>query len=100
MKTTAKYKPNIEIVADPETLDIKNEALWQKLSETYKVTLDLLKETAAEKGIDLDFLLSRSMLSPATCCLVNPDREKTVEKAFETVKSLSASLRERFRLLT
>jgi len=52
----------------------------------------------AQKGIDLDFLLSRSMLSPATCCLVNPDREKTVEEGFQTVKHLSLSLRERFGL--
>jgi hypothetical protein len=34
------------------------------------------------KGIDRELLLSRAMLSPATCCLVNPDREKTVERAF------------------
>lgn len=47
-------------------------------------------------GIDLRFLVSRSMLSPATCCLVNPDGEATVEKAFRTVRTLSESLRERF----
>jgi len=48
-----------------------------------------------KKGIDRDFLMSRSMLSPATCCLVNPDIEKTVEKAFAIVKELSTKLRER-----
>ena len=51
-----------------------------------------------KKGIDLGFLLSRSMLSPATCCLVNPDGISTVEKAFAAVKLLSETLRERFRL--
>ncbi len=51
-----------------------------------------------KKGIDLGFLLSRSMISPATCCLVNPDGASTVEKAFAAVKSLSETLRERFRL--
>lgn len=51
-----------------------------------------------KKGIDRDFLLSRSLISPATCCLVNPDGEKTVEKAFGVVKALSESLREKFRL--
>jgi hypothetical protein len=49
-------------------------------------------------GIDREFLLSRSLLSPATCCLVNPDAEKTVEKAFKMVKNLSARLREKFKL--
>lgn len=51
-----------------------------------------------KKGIDLDRLLSRSMLSPATCCLINPDVEKTVEEAFRMVKVLSLRLRERYRL--
>lgn len=51
-----------------------------------------------KKGIDRDFLLSRSLLSPATCCLVNPDGEKTVEKAFSVIKSLSERLREKYRL--
>ncbi len=51
-----------------------------------------------KKGIDRQFLLSRSMLSPATCCLVNPDGEKTVEKAFKTIQELSAMLREKNRL--
>jgi hypothetical protein len=50
------------------------------------------------KGIDRHLLLSRSMLSPATCCLVNPDGEATVEKAFERIKALSVVLRERFQL--
>ena len=50
------------------------------------------------KGIDREFLLSRSLLSPATCCLVNPDGDKTVEKAFRTVRELSDRLREKFRL--
>ena len=50
------------------------------------------------KGIDREFLLSRSLLSPATCCLVNPDGEKTVEKAFKTIKGLSERLREKHGL--
>jgi hypothetical protein len=50
------------------------------------------------KGIDRDFLLSRSLLSPATCCLVNPDREKTVEMAFDGIRRISRQLREHYRL--
>jgi hypothetical protein len=52
-----------------------------------------------EKGIDIDYLLSRSMLSPATCCLVNPDREATVEKAFRMINDLSCFLREKYHLI-
>jgi hypothetical protein len=52
----------------------------------------------SNKGIDREFLISRSLISPATCCLVNPDGEKTVEKAFRVVKELSRRLQERFGL--
>jgi hypothetical protein len=51
-----------------------------------------------KKGIDRDYLLSKSLISPATCCLVNPDGEKTVEKAFEVVHKVSRRLREKYKL--
>ena len=66
------------------------DSLGRMLTEVW----DILQQ----KGIDREFLLSRSLLSPATCCLVNLDGEKTVEKAFGTVKELSARLREKFKL--
>jgi hypothetical protein len=65
--------------------------LQKRLKETWR--------TLEESGIDFELLLSRSMLSPATCCLVNPDGDKTVEKAFETVQNLSSILREQYNLL-
>ena len=49
-------------------------------------------------GTGNPFLLSRSLLSPATCCLVNPDREKTVEKGFRMIHELSGRLREKYNL--
>ncbi len=60
--------------------------------------LTLLWDTLAKKGIDREFLLSRSLLSPATCCLVNPDGEATVEKAFAAIRTLSQRLREKYKL--
>jgi hypothetical protein len=53
----------------------------------------------SKTGIDPDYILSRSLISPATCCLVNPDGEKTVDKAFTVVRELSQKLREKYRLL-
>ncbi len=61
-----------------ETLRNQLEDVWQRLYGA---------------GIDRDQLLSQSLISPATCCLVNPDFEKTVEKGFQTVKRLSETLR-------
>jgi hypothetical protein len=60
--------------------------------------LEMTWQALAKKGIDIQYLLSKSLLSPATCCLVNPDKEKTVEKAFVTIKSISSMLREKYRL--
>jgi hypothetical protein len=51
-----------------------------------------------KKGIDRDLMLSQSLMSPATCCLVNPDKDKTVERAFDVVRDLSRRLREKYRL--
>ncbi len=47
---------------------MKLEGIWQHLGES---------------KLDLDQIISLSMLSPAPCCLVNPDKGKTVETAFK-----------------
>ncbi|OEU44736.1 MAG: hypothetical protein BBJ60_00245 [Desulfobacterales bacterium S7086C20] len=67
------------------------DSLQKRLEEAWR--------SLQESGIDLELLVSRSMLSPATCCLVNPDGDKTVEKAFEMVQNLSSMLREQYNLL-
>jgi len=45
-----------EQFADPESRDITNKLFWQKLTEMFQITLDLLKETVEREGIDLDSL--------------------------------------------
>jgi hypothetical protein len=66
--------------------------------ESLKSILENLWGKLARQGIDLEYLLHRSMLSPATCCLVNPDREGTVEKAFSMTKILSERLRKKYHV--
>ncbi|MFH1137455.1 MAG: hypothetical protein V1816_15410 [Pseudomonadota bacterium] len=66
--------------------------------ETLAARLKNMWTVLGGKGVDRDFLLSRSLLSPATCCLINPDGEKTVEKAFGLIQKLSGRLRDEFRL--
>jgi hypothetical protein len=68
---------------NPQSLEARLKEIWSALEK---------------KGIDREFLLSRSLLSPATCCLVNPDGEKTVEKAFKMIADLSSHLRDAYRL--
>lgn len=46
--TTREYSDN------PESSDINNEKFWQSLSEIFKVTREMLEESAEEMGIDFD----------------------------------------------
>ena len=60
--------------------------------------LESVWDVLTKRGIDKQELISKSLLSPATCCLVNPDKEKTVEKAFQIVKQMSLELRGKYQL--
>lgn len=75
-----------------------SESFQKENAETLISSLERVWGTLEKKGIDRSFLLERSMLSPATCCLVNPDKEKTVEQAFKAVNHLSRLLRDRYRI--
>ncbi len=66
--------------------------------DSLKGLLNNIWKTVLKSGIDRQELLSKSMLSPATCCLVNQDKEKTVENAFSLLKKLSQQLREEYKL--
>ncbi len=69
--------------------------------ETHQTLIKLLEDTwqgLIDAGLDRGLLLERSLLSPATCCLINPDRQKTVNLAFASLRQLSETLRERYRL--
>jgi hypothetical protein len=60
--------------------------------------LEAFWENLYQLGFDREQLLAQSLLSPATCCLVNPDFEKTVEAAFEWIREISRRLRDKYRL--
>lgn len=63
-----------------------------------EVRLTGLWESLGRRGVDLELLLDRSLLSPATCCLVNQDVERTVEAAFDELSRLSTRLRQKYTL--
>lgn len=68
---------------DVQTLAGRLEAQWDYLDR---------------QGVDREQIVRQGMLAPATCCLVNPDRTVTVERAFALVQAVSETLRERYRL--
>lgn len=74
------------------------EPFEQENIDSLEKRLEEIWTVLERKAIDRDFLLERSLLSPATCCLVNPDKEKTVDKAFLMIGELSKRLREKHAL--
>jgi hypothetical protein len=63
-------------------------SLAQRLETVWKVLWS--------RGVDRQQLIQSSMLSPATCCLVNPDRHLTVDRAFAAVNRLALELRTKY----
>ncbi len=59
--------------------------------------LENIWKTLARKGIDIDQIIECSMISPATCCLVNPDGAHTVEQAFSMVNKVAEILKEKYK---
>jgi hypothetical protein len=74
------------------------ESFEQESPERLEAYLETLWPTVLAAGIDRDQLLAQSLLAPATCCLINPDREKTVTAAYAWLKQVSRHLREKYRL--
>jgi hypothetical protein len=67
--------------------------------DSLEVILENVWSVLLKKGIDRDLLMAQSLLSPATCCLINPDKEKTVEKAFSQINEFSKMLRKKYGLI-
>lgn len=49
-----------------------------------------------KRGIDRGLIIKNSLLAPATCNLLNPDKTITIDKSFELLRSLSSYLKEKF----
>ncbi len=74
------------------------EILEQETIGSLLEKLETFWEDLSRKGVDRKRLLRQSLLAPATCNLLNPDKEKTVEKAFEVLRELSKKIREKYHL--
>jgi hypothetical protein len=83
---------------DQESQDIRNEAFWQKLSETFKMTLELVKEMAEREGIDLDAIdieeqeeqeaLNDELARTHKCCRMSKAYSEMVDEWFDAVEEL------------
>ena len=66
--------------------------------DSLKELLKKIWDIVIKAGVDREQLLAQSLLSPATCCLINKDKDKTVNEAFEVLKRLSKELIEEYKL--
>ena len=83
---------------DPQSRDINNNAFWDKLSEVFQVTLEMVKETAKEQGIDLDSLdfeqaadeheTTRNLAENHECSRLAKVYSETVKKWFDSAEGL------------
>jgi len=72
--------------------------LREETVESLGQRLEAFWESLTKRGVDLGRILHQSLLAPATCNLLSPDKEKTVERAFVVLKEISSSIRKRYGL--
>ncbi len=75
------------------------EELNAETMKTLAKRLEDVFQVLCEQGIDMDELLDRSWLAPSRCCLVNPDRTKSVEESFRLLNELAGYLKEKYHLI-
>ena len=74
------------------------ELLEQVTVDSLMVLLEKLWEDLVQRGIRREKVLYQSLLAPATCNLMNADKEKTVERSFQVLIELSGLVRKKYDL--
>jgi hypothetical protein len=72
------------------------EEFSQEDSRTLTGKLEEIWGPLVKRGLGMREIAARSMLAPATCNLLNPDRTETIEKAFNMLNKVSGYLKERY----
>jgi hypothetical protein len=58
--------------------------------------LERMWEVLVRKGLDMRLIVENSLLAPATCNLLNPDKTVTVESSFKLLSQLSLYLKDKY----
>ncbi len=58
--------------------------------------LEAIWEELEKNGVDKELILKNSMLAPATCNLLNPDKTVTVESSFRMLQKLAEYFKEKY----
>ena len=73
--------------------------LGRETINSLRELLERFWDDLSRKGVDRERLVRQSLLAPATCNLMNVDKEMTVEKAFYVLRELSNKIREEYHLM-
>lgn len=76
------------IIAWGITPTLTEEMALETEESLFKRLQDMFSYLTAH-GITLEEILDRSWFAPSRCCLVNPDKTKSVEKSFDMLKSIA-----------
>lgn len=84
--------------ADPAARDITNQAFWDKLGESFRLTLEMVREKAEEMGIDLNDIddkdyrekerLRNELAESHECCRLAKDYSGRIKAWFDGVREL------------
>jgi hypothetical protein len=72
------------------------EEFSQEDVQTIAKRLEGMWEVLERRGVDRGTIVKNSLLAPATCNLLNPDKTETVEKSFALLKELSYLLKGKY----
>ena len=64
--------------------------------ESIAARLEGMWDVLAKKGVDMELIVENSLLAPATCNLLNPDKTITVENSFKLLNELSLYLKDKY----
>lgn len=74
--------------------DFKDETVQKAIDR-----IELLWDALEKKGISREVLVPQGMLMPATCSLINPDGDATVDRAYDNLIQVADRLKSRYRSL-
>ena len=74
------------------------EELTQESLTTLATRLEEMFAYLCQNGLDMDELLDRSWLAPSRCCLVNPDKTRSVDQSFKLLHELGAYFQQKYHL--
>ena len=74
------------------------EELTKETFESLVARLEDMFDYISAWGIEKDELLDRSWLAPSRCCLVNPDRTRSVEQSFRLLREIAEHFKIKYHL--